>query len=406
MTTDPNTGLPLNQYMASQIANPTLPNGTVATPVLMQDSAAQNMNPNTPGLTLPTTGTNITAPPPVVAPTITPQTGTAATVNPNDVTSLINPTAGTYTATQASPNTPQGVAEQGTVSPQATVQGQLAQLYASIIPGTTPEWAKGAVVKANEVMAARGMGASSIGGAAIFAAVQNSALPIAAADAATYFQMDMTNLSNRQSTMLENLKNQQQSLLSDQAAENASKQFNASSTAQIQQFMATMVSNIQTQNADRFQAMSQFNLGQVNQAGMQNVANQINVGQFNSQQQAAIDQFNSQQTFARESFNAQAAFAIEQSNVLWRRNLNTANTAAANATNQLNVQNSFDMSQIAQNQLWQQWRDEASWSFTASENQKNRDFNAAMAANNRQYNGDDGFNWANAAGSFVSGLLV
>lgn len=399
------TSVPLNEYMASNVANPTLPEGTLFTPQLLTNSPDQEMNPNTPGLMM---GPNnpVTAPAPVTADTVTPQMGTAATVDPNNALSQINPTTGQYDPTMTGGVGAHGLAAQGTVNASDTVQGQLKALYDSMIPGTTPAWARGAVMKANEYMAARGLGASTIGGAAIFAAVQGAALPIAAADASTYFQMDMTNLSNRQQTMLENLKNDQQALLSDQAADNAAKQFNASSTAQIQQFMATLVANIDTQNADRFQAMSQFNAGQTNQAAFQNIANQINIAQFNSQQQAAIDQFNAQQSFAREQFNSQAAFAIEQSNVLWRRNINTANTSATNAANQFNVQNLYNLSQTAQNQLWQQWRDEASWAFTASENAKNRDFNAAMAANNRQVSGPEGFNWSKAAGAFISGLLV
>ena len=409
-TQTPPQGLPLNQYMAGQVAQPTLPEGTEFTPTLLPtDTAtlqAQGQLLTGQGATMapttPVTGTAVTN-----VPQVQTQQGQAQTITPNDALAQINPAQSQYQATQATPNVPQGVAEQGTVNKNATVAGQLENLYAQSQPGMVPTWAKGAVNRAEEILASRGIGASTIGAAAIAGAIQQSALPIAAQDASTYFQMDLTNLSNRQQMAFENLKNKQQALLSDQAADNASKQFNASSQAQVQQFMATLVSNIQTQNADRLQAMSQFNVGQTNQAEFQNVANSINVAQFNSQQKAALDQFNSQQNFARDQFNAQAAFAIEQSNVLWRRNINTANTEAINAANQANVQNRFNMSQTAQNQLWQQWRDEASWTFQASENEKNRQFNSAMAANNRQfYSPQNNFNWASAAGSFVSGLLV
>jgi hypothetical protein len=409
-TPAPQQGLPLDQYIAGQVAQPTLPTGAEFTPTLLATDAATLQNTGqlmtgTNAMMQP--NTNIIAPQQVVTPTITATQGQGQVIDPNAPLANFNPQTGQYQAAQIGANSAQGVAEQGTVSNMATVQGQLANLYAQSQPGMVPDWAKGAVTAANQVSAARGIGASSIGVAAIASAIQQSALPIAAQDASTYFQMDMTNLSNRQQMAFENLKNRQQSLLSDQAAVNASRQFNASSESQVQQFMSTMVSNIMTQNADRLQAMSQFNVGQENQVAAQNVSNQINVGQFNAQQEAAIAQFNSQQQFAREQFNANAAFAIEQSNVLWRRNINTENTAAINAANQTNAQNRYDLSATAQNQLWQQWRDEASWIFEASENERNRQFNLAMAANNREfYNPEAGSNWGSAVGSFVAGLLI
>lgn len=413
-TTSP-TGLPLDQYQASQVTNPVLPAAATMTPTLAAtddaslQSSGQLMNNNDAGVMM-NSATPITAP--AVQPTATPVTaaqGTASTVDSSQIlnSSNLNTAAQGYTATTIGNNTPQGTAVQGSVNTLATVQGQLNSLYAQTGVGEIPTWAAGAVTAANSVMAARGMGKSTIGGAAITAAVQQSALPIAAQDASTYFQMDMSNLNNAQQMAMQNIQMQQQSMLSDQSAVNAANQFNAQNYSQIQEYVSTLVSNIATQNADRNTAMSQFNAGQANTVGLQNVANQINVDEFTSTQQAAVDQFNASQQFARDQFNSQAAFAIDQSNVTWRRNLNTQNTAAINAANQVNVQNAFNMSQTAQNNLWQQWRDEVSYSFTASQNQTAMNFNAAMAANNQAFAAaQTGFNWANAAGSFAAGLLV
>jgi hypothetical protein len=413
MTTTPAPqGLPLNQYLAGQVAQPTLPEGATFTPQLLPTDNAtlaatgQLFDPNTPNVMM-NQSTPVAAPQVNPAAQINPVTGQAQTVDANPALAQINPAAGQYNATQVGANAPQAVAQQGTVSNEATVRGQLEQLYNEAQPGMVPTWAKGAVNQANDVMAARGLGASTIGTTALALAIQQSALPIAAQDASTYFQMDLTNLSNRQQTEFENIRIKQQAMLSDAAADNASKQFNAANASQTQQFMSTLVSNIMTQNADRLQSMSQFNAGVENQAAFTNIANQIQVETFNAQQQAAIDTFNEQQAFARESFNSQAAFAIEQSNVLWRRSINTENTAAINAANQVNVQNAYNLSATAQNQLWQQWRDEASWLFQASENQLDRDYNMAVAANNRAYyNKQNEFNWGKAAGSFVSGLFI
>ena len=56
------------------------------------------------------------------------------------------------------------------------------------------------------------------------------------------------------------------------------------------------------------------------------------------------------------------------------------NTAAVNAANQVNAQNLLNISNWALSSMWQQWRDEASWVNTSSQNAANRNHNLAMAA--------------------------
>ena len=89
--------------------------------------------------------------------------------------------------------------------PQAmsTVKGQLSTLMNEFKDGT-PAWAAGAVRAANALMASRGLGGSSMAGAAIIQAALESALPIAEQDARFYQEMDMTNLSNKQAVSLAN----------------------------------------------------------------------------------------------------------------------------------------------------------------------------------------------------------
>lgn len=94
-------------------------------------------------------------------------------------------------------------AAQGQVSAKSTVQGQMSQLMAQFNDGT-PEWAAGAIRNANAAMAARGLGGSSMAGAAIVQAAMESAIPIASADAATFAAMEMQNLSNQQQVALKN----------------------------------------------------------------------------------------------------------------------------------------------------------------------------------------------------------
>jgi hypothetical protein len=93
-----------------------------------------------------------------------------------------------------------------------------------------------------------------------------------------------------------------------------------------------------------------------------------------------VRQFNATLENQRQQFNVTNQREIDQSNVVWRRAVNTANTAAVNAANQTNAQNLLNLSNWALSSLWQQWRDEASWVNTSSENMENRNHNLAMAA--------------------------
>ena len=77
-------------------------------------------------------------------------------------------------------------------------------------------------------------------------------------------------------------------------------------------------------------------------------------------------QFNANLENQREQFNTKNSILIDQSNVVWRRQINTQNTALQNAANQMNVMNRFNMSQTALNNMWQQFRDNEFWARTTS----------------------------------------
>jgi len=405
----------LPDYYQDSIQNPTLPNGAQFVPTLSEIQSGELLNTsnyllgqspqaqsNTVGAYTPVQAAQMGAANP-----LTSAQAQGTQTNVTDATGGLSATAQQYDPTLVSGLTPQAQAQQMEVQRLATMQGQLEELYADLEGGAVPAWARGAVNAANAAMAARGIANSSIGVTAVMQAVQNSAFNIAATDAATYFQADLANLNNRQQTELTNVQLKQQSLLSDQAASNAAKQFNASSMAQLQQFQAGLIAQINEQNAVRMTAVSQFNAAQTNQMTALNEANRMqtemfNAGQtnelaalnaniqnqrdmFNAQIKDSVEKFNVNLSSQREQFNSQMRAQIDQSNAVWRRAINTQNTATINAAAAGNVQNLFNMSQVAQNNLWQAWRDEASWLFTAQEGQKDRDLQMLMAANNQQY---------------------
>ena len=393
----------------SIVAKPTMPTGTTISPQL------QNVAPNELMSTAGVTGTTAAAmPTAAAAPTIT---GAAA---PTSMASTV-PTAqaaNTYTQAGIAGQTPtmtaaQGtvtapaVAAQGTVSTDATVRGQLADLQQDVTTAVQsgnplPVWARVAAKATETALANRGMSQSSMAAEALAEGIMNSAIPIAKADADTYkqmifqnlannqqaaitnaqsyLQMDMANLSNNQQANIQNIQARQSFLLSDQAAANASAQFNATSQNQVNQFYDNMSAQMSEQNAARSDAMKQYATSEANKISALNAQNQVQVDEANAARESAINQFNATLDNQRQQFNVNNQREIDQSNVVWRRGINTANTAAVNAANQTNAQNLLNLSNWAMSAAWQQWRDEASWVNTASENEQNRNHNMAMAA--------------------------
>ena len=395
--------------METLLSTPTLPTGTSIAPTLQTVQTGELQA--TPGVTGTIAATTPTA---TTAPTITAATApTAGTVTAPTAQSASQmtaaqvgsaiPTATAQTGTVTAPMT----AQTGTITSDATTKGQLEglqqEISTALAQGTAmPVWARGAAEATRAAMQARGMGASSMMAEALAEGIMKSAVPIAASDPATYkemifqnlnnrqqaaltnannyFQMDMANLSNKQQTSLANLSTRHAFLLSDQAASNAAAQFNATSTNQVNQFYDGLTSQIAEQNAARGDAMNKFANEESNKISAINAQNTIGVDEADANRQATINQFNSTLSDARQRFNVENQRVIDQSNVQWRRALNTANTAATNATNQLNAQNMLDMSNYALSGLWQQWRDEADWVNSASENSLARAHNAALAA--------------------------
>ena len=278
---------------------------------------------------------------------------------------------------------------------RATVSYQLSELFAGIEDGKPlPPWASPQARKAVALMQQRGLGASSMAAAAITQSIMESGISVASQDAQMYGAIQLKNLDNKQqaalqnalqvatmdrqnadartkaaisnaqallSVDLKNLDNQQQAntlkysaatqaALTDAAAENARKQFNAKSDLQIEEFFTELGVQIDTANINRGIAIEQFNINQEN----------------------AYKEFNASMQDQREKFNANMKFAIDQSNAQWRRSVNTANTATQNEVNRINAQNTYNAAQTAMNQLWQMYRDNATFNFTASESEKQR----------------------------------
>ena len=394
----------------SLLSQPSLPQGTSITP--QAQSVQTNELLATPGVTgtlaaqagaaVAPTAVGATAPTTTAVGAITPQTAAS-------YTGQVVGTAPTMTAATGSVTQPMTAAQQSiaNLDPKATVRGQLenitTDIESSLASGSNlPAFARGAAEAAKATMQARGLGASTMLAEALAEGILKSSIPIAAADAQTYkevifqnlsnnqqaavinaqsyLQMDVANLSNNQQANMQNLHASQQTLLSDNAARNASLQFNATSQNQVNQFYDSINTNLQSQNAQRADAMVQYNNAEANKVAALNAKNATAVADANAQRETAINQFNKTLEDARARFNVENQRVIDQSNAVWRRSINTATNTAANAANETNAMNMLNLSNFAMSGLWQQWRDEASWVQTSSQNINNRDHNMAIAA--------------------------
>jgi len=286
---------------------------------------------------------------------------------------------------------------------RATTQYQLGQLTESIQEGKPlPAWAAPTARKVNALMQQRGLGASSMASAAMTQALIESGVQIASRDAdkfatiqlanlnnrqqaalqnasvyaamdtanlnarltsavnnaKAFLSMDMANLDNAQKTATINYNAELQALFTDTAAENATRQLNAKNQMQVDEFFTELAIQTETANKNRVASMNQFNVSQEN----------------------AMAQFDASLNDQREKFNATLSAQIEQSNASWRRQINTANTAADNENARINAQNLLQITETAQAQLWQKYRDEAAWAFQMSENELKRAHEVGMLA--------------------------
>ena len=133
--------------------------------------------------------------------------------------------------------------------------------------------------------------------------------------------------------------------------------------------IATQMAQFNTQQGN---AMEQFNSSEKNKMSAIDQGRQLEADKFNEQLSTQIDEFNKQQDYQRDQWNAANAQAVEQSNVAWRRRANEVDTAAQNAINQQNVANVFNLTRDAQNALWQELRDSATFDFQGKQNQLDR----------------------------------
>ena len=339
---------------------------------------------------------------------------------------LIDPVAN---AASASSFTEQIEAQTATPSAQATVQGQLEGLMQQFEGGNTPAWAAGSMRNATAMLAARGLGASSLAGQAVIQATMEAALPIAQMDAQVQAQFEGQNLSNRQ---------QRAMLAAQQRATFLGMEFDQAFQARVQN--SARIGDIANMNFTAEQNIALENSRAANTMNLNNLSNRqamimseaaalanLDMANLNNRQQAAVQNAqsflqmdmanlsNSQQTEmfktqqnvqalftdqaaenAAKQFNASSKNQTDQYFANLRNQTSQFNASQQNAMDQFNV-NSVNALREFNSQVQQQrdlfnaqnglviaqanaqWRQNLSTINTAAQNEANA--NAALSAN-------------------------
>jgi len=340
---------------------------------------------------------------------------------------LIDPVAD---AASAAKFTEQIEAATATPSEKATVQGQLEGLMQQFEGGETPAWAAGSMRNATAMLAARGLGASSMAGQAVIQAAMEASLPIAQADAQVQAQFESQNLSNRQ---------QRAMLAAEQRATFLGQEFDQAFQARVQNSARigdianmnfTAEQNIALENARAANTMNLSNLNNRQALVMAEAAalSQLDTQNLNNRQQAAVQNaqsfldmdmanlsneqqtatFKSQQNIqalftdqaaenAGKQFNASSQNQTDQYFANLRSQTSQFNASQQNAMDQFNV-NSVNALREFNSEIQQQrdlfnaqnglviaqsnaqWRQNISTINSAAQNQSNSDFAKTMNA--------------------------
>jgi hypothetical protein len=315
---------------------------------------------------------------------------------------------------------------------EALVSTQINGLLEGMENGEIPVWARPAVAQVEQMLAQRGMSASTVGRDSLFNAIIQSAMPIAQSNAQAIqssvaqqrdieareaeanaqrmqqtaltnaqnvFQMDMAQFSADQQIALSNSKFLQTVGLTEASNEQQAAIQDALLMSQANLAEADFYQKAQIQNAQAFLSMDMANLNNQQQANVlkaqqnqqrllsnqsaQNVAAQFNAAsenqtnQFMANLNAQMNQYNASQMNAMEQFNATQANAAEARRANREADLNKFNAQLITQVDQFNSQQDFARNQwnaanaAAVEASNVQWRRQANTINTAAQNQIN-----------------------------------
>lgn len=241
---------------------------------------------------------------------------------------------------------------------QATVQGQIEQLTEDFSTTNPPPWAAGAIRAANEMLARRGLGSSSMAGQAVIQATLEAAIPIAQADASILAQFEVQNLSN----------NQQRAMLSaQQRAAFLGQDFDQNFQARVQN--AARISDV---------ANSNFTAEQQVQLENSNIANTINLQNLSNKQALLLSEASALAGLDSQNLSNSQQAAVQNAQSFLQKDLTDVNNAQQTEL--------FKTQQIIQSLFTDQAAVNAAAQFNASSDNQVTQFFSGLDQQTKQFN--------------------
>jgi len=173
----------------------------------------------------------------------------------------------------------------------------------------------------------------------------------AVTNAKAFLEMDLKNLTNEQQAEVVNKQAVVQALFEDQKAINAQRLFTAESRNEFAKFYDELNSAIERHNSTEMNTLARFNAGEIN----------------------TVNQFNAEMSDSRDRFSSEMQYNIDVSNAKWRQTVETTNTAMMFEAVGQDVKNTLDISQEAQNRLWDSVDNLLDYIFKGADNEATRD---------------------------------
>ena len=298
----------------------------------------------------------------------------------------------------------------------ALVSNQMDALLKGVEEGSIPTWAKPAVASVDQILASRGLEASTVGRDALLNVIIQNALPIAQQNAQAIqasiaqergieaqiaveqaklnqqtalqnaqnvFQLDLAQFSGDQQTALANSKFLQTVSIANATNDQQAVIQNAAILSQTNLAQATIDQQRQINNAKAFLSMDLANLNNEQQANVLRSQQEQQVLLSNQAAENAAQQFNATSENQRNQFMATLAVDVEKFNTNQMNLARQFNVTQRNAAEARNVQREVDIAKFnttTQNQIEQ---------FNAAIESNRLEFNAknemAIAQSNAQW---------------------
>jgi len=307
---------------------------------------------------------------------------------------------------------------------EALVSTQIENLVSGMEEGKPPSWARPAVAAVEQMMAQRGLSASTVGRDALFNAIIQSAMPIAQSNATALQQRAAQNLSNEQQALIQdrqiassfleknaafkqqmniaNLSNDQQMRLANLSAQNqaSSENLNAAQQTEMANLNARMQTNLLQANIAANMNQAQLGVDQQRAVTNANMVANVDMAKFNAGQQVELANSKFMQNATLTDFNARQQSAMQNATTMATMDLAAADQrtklAITNASNFLqmdmanlnNKQQAIVLDQQLKQQrlLSDQSAANAAKQFNATSTNQTNQFLTNLEANMNQFN--------------------